>query len=59
MAQQKNGPPGLRPVVISQINDATQAHPDAEYFIENVEVKDVSHRGIWPAESPSTERMKA
>lgn len=39
---QRQGPSALRPVTIHQIITAEQAHPDAEFYLDGVEVKDVS-----------------
>lgn len=40
----QRGPSPLRPVIINQIVQADQAHPDAEFFVEQTEVKDVSRQ---------------
>ncbi|SGZ23719.1 BQ5605_C023g09626 [Microbotryum silenes-dioicae] len=38
----RNGPSSLRPVTIHQILNASQAHPDADLFIDEKEAKDIT-----------------
>ncbi|SCV74433.1 BQ2448_8072 [Microbotryum intermedium] len=39
---QRHGPSSLRPVTIHQILNASQAHPDADLFIDEREAKDIT-----------------
>ncbi|KAK4058823.1 Replication factor A protein 2 [Microbotryomycetes sp. JL221] len=48
------GPQSLRPVTIFQINNAEQAHPDADFTIDGAEIKDVTFVACVRNKDPST-----
>lgn len=46
--QQRSGNQSLRPVTIKQFNAAAQAHPDAEFTVDDVDVSSVRRRHeLW------------
>lgn len=55
MLLQRGGASSLRPVTIHQILSAEQAHNDAEFFIDNKEIKDVSQHAVHIWHGPGRE----
>ncbi|CDZ98517.1 Single-stranded DNA-binding replication protein A (RPA), medium (30 kD) subunit [Phaffia rhodozyma] len=45
-AQKRSGNQSLRPVTIKQFNQASQAHPDAEFTVDDVDVASVTIVGV-------------